>query len=79
MKKLLLLILLIILPNISHASSLSKQEACSYTDGIHREEVYVYWPGKQPQIDEFLKYDGKLYYFIQVLPDAKSLGNYRKA
>ena len=78
MKKLLLLIFLLI-PSISHASSLSKQEACGYTDGIHREEVYVYWPGKQPQIDEFLKYDGKLYYFIQVLPDAKSLGNYRKA
>ena len=77
--KLFFLFIILFLPSISHASSLSKQEACAYRDGIHREEVYVYWPGKQPQIDEFLKYDGKLYYFIQVLPDAKSLGSYRKA
>lgn len=59
------------------ASGLSKQDACSYPDGIHGESVYIYWPGKLVHVDEFLKKDGFLYYFIHTFPNKDSLVYYR--
>lgn len=79
MKKLLLLIIVLFFPAITSATSLLKNEACSYEDGIHRESLYVYWPGKYPTVDEFVKKNGKLHYFIQVFPTASSLDRYRVA
>ena len=78
MKRLLFLIL-ILFPSFSFASGLLKSDACSYTDGIHRGELYIYWPGEYPQVDEFLKYKGKLYYFIHNFPSSEALAHYRKA
>lgn len=76
MKCIFLLILILLFPTIIFASWLSKQEACGYDDGIHREEVYVYWPGKIVQVDEFLKVNGFIYYFIHSFPDRDSLDAY---
>ncbi len=56
-----------------------KPEACGFADGIHRKELYIYWPGEYPQVDEFLKYRGKLYYFIHKFPSALSLSRYQDA
>lgn len=56
-----------------------KPEACGFADGIHRKELYIYWPGEYPQVDEFLKYKGKLYYFIHKFPSALSLSRYQEA
>lgn len=79
MKKLLLLIFVFLFPALTSATSLLKNEACRYDDGIHRESLYVYWPGKYPTVDEFVKKNGKLHYFIQVFPTASSLDRYRTA
>jgi len=67
----------LLFPILTFASGLSKQEACAYPEGIHREEVYIYWPWKIVQVDEFLKKDGFLYYFIHTFPDRDSLSYYR--
>jgi hypothetical protein len=75
--RILLFLIILLFPALTFASGMTKQDACSYRDGIHREEVYVLWPGKLPQIDEFLKQDGFLYYFIHTLPDSDSLSAYR--
>ncbi len=75
--KFLLFSTFFLFPALIFASGMTKQEACTYPDGIIREEVYVLWPGKLPQIDEFLKKDGFLYYFIHTFPDSNSLSAYR--
>jgi hypothetical protein len=75
--KFLLLFILSLFPALAFASGMTKQEACAYPDGIHREEVYVLWPGKIVQIDEFLKKDGFLYYFIQSFPSWDMRDRYR--
>ncbi len=79
MKKLLLIFIILAFPTLAHATSLLKNDACTYPDGIHREELYIYWPGEYPQVDEFLKYQGKLYYFIHNFSSSEMLGRYRKA
>ncbi len=79
MKKLLLILIFLLFPTLTSATSLLKNEACAYEDGIHHESLYVYWPGKYPTVDEFVKKDEKLHYFIQVFPTAESLDRYRKA
>ena len=70
-------IILLFSSTVIFASSLSKQEACSYPDGIVRESVYILWPGKIVQVDEFVKKDGFLYYFINVFPDQETVDAYR--
>ena len=75
--KFLIALILIFLPTLTFASSLTKQEACSYPEGIHAEEVYVLWPGKLVKVDEFLKKWGFIYYFIHTFPDQNSLDEYR--
>lgn len=79
MKNFFLFILLLAFPLFSHALGLMKTDACGYADGIHREELYIYWPDEHPQVDEFLKYKGKLYYFIHNFPSSEALARYRKA
>lgn len=75
--KLLFFLLFLLLPTLTFASSLSKQEACAYPDGIVRESVYILWPGKIVQVDEFVKKDGFLYYFIHIFPDQEAVDTYR--
>lgn len=74
----ILLALFLLFPILSFASGLSKQDACDYAEGIHQNEVYILWPGKFVRVDEFLKKDGFLYYFIHTFPDQKSLDGYRQ-
>lgn len=77
--RIFLFLLVLIFPALSFAAGMTKQEACMYEDGIYREEVYVLWPDKLPQIDGFLKKNGFLYYFIHTFPDTESLAAYRDA
>lgn len=79
MKKIIFFCFFFLLPSFSHAIGLMKPEACGFADGIHRKELYIYWPGEYPQVDEFLKYRGKLYYFIHKFPSALSLSRYQDA
>lgn len=74
---LLFLILIVSWISGASASSLSKQDACLYSDGIHKESVYIYWPGKFVHVSEFLKKDGFLYYFIHTFPNKESLVYYK--
>ncbi len=76
--RILILLFLFLFPFFAFASWLSKQDACSRLDGIHREQVYILWPGKFVQVDEYLKHEGFLYYFIHVFPDQVTLDAYRK-
>jgi hypothetical protein len=68
----------LILPSLTDAAGLTKQEACTYPEGIHKEQVYILWPGKIVQTDEFLKKDGFLYYFIHTFADRNSLRQYNQ-
>ena len=79
MNFLLSFLLLLLFPTLTFASGMTKQEACEYPEGIAREEVYVLWPGKLPQIDGFLKKEGFLYYFIHTFSDRNTLSAYRDA
>lgn len=74
----ILFTLFLLFPTLTFASGLSKQYACDYAEGIHQNEVYILWPGKFVRVDEFLKKDGFLYYFIHTFPDQKSLDGYRQ-
>ncbi len=78
MNKIVFILIFLFLPSLAFASGLSKQEACAYPERIHQNEVYVLWPGKFVRVDEFLKKDGFLYYFIHTFPDQKSLDGYRQ-
>ena len=73
----LLFLILFLFPALTFASGISKQDACQYPDGIHREEMYIYWPGEYVQVDEFLKIGSKLRYFIHTFPARSSLDLYR--
>ena len=76
-RTLFLLLLFLFFPTLTFASGLSKQDACSYPDGIHDESVYIYWPGKIVHVGEFLKKDGFLYYFIHTFSSKDALVSYR--
>lgn len=76
--RILILFTLLFFPTLSFASGLTKQDACGYPLGIHQNEVYILWPGKFVRVDEFLKKEGFLYYFIHTFPDQQALDGYRK-
>ncbi len=76
MKKFLLLILLF--PLSVSAIGISKQVACNQPNGINLKPIYILWPGEIPYVDSFVKYNGKLYYFIQKFASAKARNIYIK-
>ncbi|GAB0174688.1 MAG: hypothetical protein HHAS10_05670 [Candidatus Altimarinota bacterium] len=76
MRSFLLFLCLLLFPSFVLASTLSKKEACSYPEGIHRDPLYIYWPGELPRVDGFLKKDNKLYYFIHIFPNTDAINRY---
>jgi hypothetical protein len=72
----LLLVLFFSFSQTSYAIGLLKKEACAYPEWIHRLPLYVYWPNELPHVDDFLKKDNKLYYFIHIFPSAEAINRY---
>lgn len=77
MKKIFLLISLFFFPLFASAAGISKQDACAYPEGIHKQDMYILWTGEFAQVDEFLKRWNTLYYFIHTFPSQKNLDEYR--
>jgi hypothetical protein len=64
-------------PSVS-AIGISKQVACKQPDGFHEKSVYILWKWEIPYVDSFVKFRGKLYYFIHQFPSSKARDEYRK-
>ncbi len=77
MKNISLFLIIVLFPVVASTAGMTKQDACSYPDGIYQEQLYILWPGKIVQVDEFVKKDGFLYYFINVFPDQETVDAYR--
>lgn len=73
---LIFIVLFFVFAENMYATALLKNEACKYEEGIHREPLYIYWPGELPRVDWFLKKDNKLYYFIHIFPSAQAIDRY---
>lgn len=65
-------------PISTFAIGISKQVACKQPDGFQKKPMYILWKGEIPYVDSFVKYRGKLYYFIHQFPSSKARDEYRK-
>lgn len=65
-------------PLVSYAIGISKQVACKQPDGLNQKSVYILWKGEIPYVDSFVKYNGKLYYFIHQFRTIVERDTYRK-